>query len=314
MDKRQAQIRERAGLEESRLNVEFIEFLKKYSTPALVVIAVAAGGFVAYQRYTQGKIAKIDNAFYELETVGSSSSPSPDSLAQVAADFAGLRAVPALAYLEAGDAVMLNVQRGVREGATVKNDGTLEKAEDALSDADRTAYLARAEEFYNKALQEAQSPAARMPIRIGALFGLAAIAESRGDGEGAKSRYEQIVKLTDGSTWGVKATIAKERMGRLDSLKTPVRVVSKGDLPKLPGEDVPQLPPGLQNLPPGVTVEPVAAPPFATAPGGAPAPNAPSGPQPQPQTTPPAPAPSDGGAAPGTPAPTAPQTPPAEPK
>lgn len=283
MDKRQAQIRERAGLEEARLNVEFIEFLKKYSTPALIVAALAAGGYVAYQKYTQGKIQKIDNAFVELETVGSSSSPSPDSLAQIAADFGGVRAVPALAYLEAADAVLLNVQRGVREGAKVSQEGILEKPEDALGEGDRTSYLARAEEYYTKALQESGAPAARMPLRLGALFGLAAVAESRGDSVAAKARYEEIIKLTDGSTWSAKAAIARERMGRLDALKAPVRIVAKADLPKLPGEETPPAP-VVPGLPPGVSITPVEAPPFATQ--GAPAgvPPAPPAPAPAPVT------------------------------
>jgi hypothetical protein len=43
MDERQTQIRERAGLEEARYNQDFIEFLRRFGTPILMVAAVIAG-------------------------------------------------------------------------------------------------------------------------------------------------------------------------------------------------------------------------------------------------------------------------------
>ena len=46
MDERQTQIREAAGLDESRLNTEFVEFLRKWGPIALGVLAVAALAFV----------------------------------------------------------------------------------------------------------------------------------------------------------------------------------------------------------------------------------------------------------------------------
>lgn len=277
MDERQMQIRERAGLEEARLNVEFIEFLKKYSTPALVAAAVVAGGFVLYQRMHNAKLEHMDKAFGELEAVSASSSPSPDSLAQVAAEYSDARAVPALAYLEAGDVLLLQVQRGIKEGAKVKSDGTLEKPEDALTDADRSAYLARAQELYTSAEKQGAENPSRLPVRLGAMFGLAAVAESRDDLAGARAQYEKIVKLTDGTAWKAKAEVAKARIARLDSLKAMPRIVAKADLPKLPGEE-PQAPPA--GTPSGIKIEPVDAPPFAQ----------PQGPAPVGPTQPPAPA------------------------
>ena len=46
LDRRTRQITEGAGLEESRLNQDFVEFLKKWSTPLLLVIVAAVAAYV----------------------------------------------------------------------------------------------------------------------------------------------------------------------------------------------------------------------------------------------------------------------------
>ena len=48
MEERQTQIREGAGLEESKLNVEFIDWLQRWSTPILLLVAGAALGMGLY--------------------------------------------------------------------------------------------------------------------------------------------------------------------------------------------------------------------------------------------------------------------------
>ena len=123
MDDRQAQIRERAGLEESRLNVEFIEWLRKWGSPLLLIAALAGAAWVVRERLQRGHNEKVDRAFTEFEAAAGTDNPSPDALLAVATEFAGVRAVPTLAKLEAADAYLDGVRRGVRyftaEGSSV---------------------------------------------------------------------------------------------------------------------------------------------------------------------------------------------------
>src|SRR5438874_2058363 len=104
MDERQSQIRERAGLEESRLNEDFIEFLRKWGTPALMVLAIVAVGYLGLNKYKKARDEKIDKAFFDYEQVSGSNNPSPQSLTATAEEHEGVKAVSMLARRDAADA------------------------------------------------------------------------------------------------------------------------------------------------------------------------------------------------------------------
>ena len=133
MDDRQSQIRERAGLEESRLNQDFIELMRRFGSPALVVVAAAALAWALWGRYTQAQDAKLGEAFEQLEAARSGTNVNPDSLIAVAELYDGVGAVPVLARLEAGKAWLNYVTRGIKPGAQVNEDGSLASAEGELT-------------------------------------------------------------------------------------------------------------------------------------------------------------------------------------
>lgn len=283
---RPSQLRVGAGLEESRLNQDFLDFLRKWSTPILLVAALGALSFVAYQKYAQAKRDNIDRAFREYEEVSSSSMPSPDSLAAVARQYTGIEAVPALSHNGAGDSLMFTLKTGLKAGAKLKDDGSPESPDDVLKDADRTTILAQAEENYQLALDESIKNPAQRPVTFGALFGLASVAESKGDMDKAKSLYERVISLVnedapvpneDGTPgerpFANHAAIAKERIQKLGTLSKPVTIVSEAQLPKLP--PLPGATPPITDMPAGVTVTPVGPPtPVAPAPTQVPPPAA----------------------------------------
>src|ERR1044071_6876732 len=103
MEERQTQIKEGAGLEESKLNVEFIDWLQRWSTPILMVIAVVAVGFWGYRKWEQAKRAEVDRAFSEFTAAAEVGTPNPTSLIGIAEQYKGIRAVPLLAQLKAAD-------------------------------------------------------------------------------------------------------------------------------------------------------------------------------------------------------------------
>ncbi len=275
MDDRQRQIRERAGLEESRLNQEFIEFLRKYSTPALVVAAVGVAGFVGWQKYHKARLEKVDKAFGELAT---GAALSPDALKQIAQDYEGVRAVPILARLHAADAYLNAVRAGIRTGATPDASGGLKSPEDALTDADRANYLNDADALYARVEQDAAANTAQLGLRLGALFGRAAVEESRANLDAARKHYESIAALTKGTSFADQAIEASRRIELLPKYASLPRLFAKAELAPLP-----ELP-----KPPEATLPP------ADAPVDAPAPVAgPELPAPAPDAPAPAPAPAE---------------------
>jgi len=305
MDERQQQIRERAGLEESRLNQDFIDFISKYGTPMLVVLALVAAGYWGWDKFEKNERTKIDEAFAQFTSTSESPNPSPESLKGIADEFGKVKAVGVLAKLEAADAYMRAVRRGVQSGKELKQDGSLDKPEDALSDSERTEYLNQAGELYKAVYEQCGSNQSRMPLTLGALFGLAAVAESKQEYDAAKARYEEIVRLTQDNTFSRDALIAKHRIEQLGALKDLPKLYAKTELPKLESDE-----PAPLALPPGVTVDPTAGPPTQppSGPAGPPAPPA------NPPTNPPAtggegatPAPAPATTTPAsTPAPTTP--------
>lgn len=297
MDPRQAQIRERAGLEESRLNQDFIEALRKWSTPVLLVMAVAAGGYVAYTKYTKAQVEKRDTAFTEFEAANSSSAPSPESLKRVAEDYSSVGAVPVLAKMRAADAYMDSVRSGLRPGAKVNASGALEKPEDAITDEERKGFLQSAEALYGEVAQATANNVTQLPFRVGAMFGLAAVAESRQDYDGAKAKYEDVVKATENTQFKMHADVAKSRITKLEELKKLPKLYSDAELPADP--TVPKVQP--MPIVPEVVPAPVQVEPAGPA-GPAPtAPAAPVTPPANPGTTPPADAPKPADPAPTTP-------------
>lgn len=242
MDQRQAQIRERAGLEESKLNEDFIEFLRKYGFWLLVIAALAGGGTTAKRWYAQFKEKQVNAAFSDLEAARAGGEASPEALAGVAADHRNVRSVALLARLEAADAYLRGVRKGLKAGAKVDPDGKLENPDDLMSDADRESYLSRAAEMYQGVLDSTGRNSAHLMIRVSALFGLASVAESRREFEKAQAFYEQVADLVKGTTFAPQGSVARARIAYLSTLSNMPLLVTRADLPDLPPEDAPLVP------------------------------------------------------------------------
>lgn len=249
MDERQVQIRERAGLEESRLNQDFIDWLRKWGTPILFVAAIGAAGFAVQQRWAKAKAEKVDNAFIELSNAGQGDNPSPDALTAVANEYDGVRAVGQLARLQAADAYLDAVRRGIRLGATFKvnekgqQDGTLENAEDVLQPELKATYLSQAGELYQAVYTKSEGQPAKVLMAVNAAYGLAAVAEAQEKYDLAKGWYEKIVAMTDQTPFQAHAEIAKARSNKLADLAKLTPVLSLAELPKRPEPPAPPKPP-----------------------------------------------------------------------
>ncbi|MBX3380082.1 MAG: hypothetical protein KF805_08290 [Phycisphaeraceae bacterium] len=232
------QIREGAGLEEARLNQDFIDFVTKWSTPLLLLLALGVGGNYLYQQYTKRQSDRLALAFEQLAAAAAVANPSPESLRQVALDFEGVGSVAELARLKAADAYMRSVMRGVKPGAEVNADGTVKGVGDELTAADRESFLNLAAEQYQLVADATKGVANKESLYIGALFGLASVEESRGNAEGAKKFYEQIRSAATGVPGFAEfASIAADRIESLPRVLAVGKLPTKATLPPETKED-----------------------------------------------------------------------------
>lgn len=259
IDQRHTQIKEGAGLEESRLNVEFIEWLRKWSTPLLIVIAAAALSYVLYHKYLERRENRANDAFASLESVLASANPNPASLVSVAEEYTGVRAVPDLARLAAADTLLAAVQRGVDPGASVGPDGKVASASDLMDEQEKTANLNEAARLYQAVFDECNGKPGLALHAIGSSFGLAAVAVCRGDLPAAKAAYERTASIAEAGGFPIQARIARERMAGLDARAQMPKLFEESELPKLPWAPEPPPPQSPEGTTPAAGGEPAPA-------------------------------------------------------
>ncbi|MBL8875686.1 MAG: hypothetical protein JNM86_07815 [Phycisphaerae bacterium] len=286
------QIRERAGLEEARLNQDFIDFVTKWSTPLLLLLALGVGGNFLYQRYTRAQSDRLALAFEQLAAAAAVANPSPESLRAVAVEFEGVGSVGEMARLKAADAYLRSVMRGVKPGADVNQDGTSKSISDEMTPEDRESFLNLAAQEFQTVADSTRGIANKESLYIGALFGLASVAESRGDAEGAKKYYEQVRSASANVPGFAEfAAVAGKRIENLPRVLAVAKLPAKATLPPATREEekpampltVPDAPAGPGLLGPVGPVAPEAKP--ETAPAAAP-PAPPSNPTPAPASEP----------------------------
>lgn len=237
-------IREGAGLVESRLNVEFIDWLRKWSTPMLAVVAVIALAYFAQQKVKERRQVRVAEAFSQLEQASSGMNPSPESLKAVAEEFGDVRAVGSLARLRAAETYLRAVRQGVKvsvnldtsipQTADIESDGTLKDATNAITEDDRRAYLAEVEALYTAVLNDNAGNTHRALLALQAAYGLAAVAESRGEIEKARAHYARAREIAAAGGFPLHVSIAQRRSDGVEQLTRPVRLYHKSELPAEP--------------------------------------------------------------------------------
>lgn len=290
-DDRPFDLREGAGLEESRLNREFIDLLKTYLTPALMVIALVALGYAGWQRYKQYQAQQLDRAWVELGDALDARNPT--TLNAVAEEHAGIRGVPELARLTAADALLESAYRGVVPGGELDANGNAKNPDDLLTPEKRDAQLTRAAEQYQKVVDLTAGKSRLGLHAINARFGLAAIAETRGKRDEAKAQYEAIEKAAEQAGMPALRDVAKQRLSTLEGVNSETKLLTDAQVVTKPTGTWPPPAPGQAPLPgPAVTPAPV---PVPMAPPAAPE-TAPAQPAPaQPAPAQPTPVPPPGG-------------------
>ena len=284
MDDRQRQIREGAGLEESKLNVEFIDWLKKWGPYFVITLAAVVLIWRGWEFLKSQRQATLDKAFIEHRQLTSGLNPSPESLVLFADTHKATPGLAAEARLEAARIYLQAVGVGIEPGAQPAADGTF-KESDLLSDARRVELLNKAESLYSTVLSNTEGKVGMELMAVQAAFGLASVAESREDWAEASQNYEQVIAIATAGNLPTLAEVAVERREALDTLKTLPKYYSQADLPEPPPPPTPTpvpvelLPGGPQgpSTPPTAPTTPPADPPAQDPPAQDPPANPPTG-------------------------------------
>ena len=264
MDDRKSEIREGAGLDESRINQDFLDMLSKWSTPALFVIAAIVLAYWGWGQLQARANAKVNEAFDEV--AGSVdyavTNPSPNTLSAIRAQHGSVAGVVPMTSLREADVYLEAAVKGIAPGSELALDednnvtGTY-SAEDLLSDEEKVEMLDKAESLYRAVASSDEGGDDWAIHRLSAQFGLAAVAESRGDSEGAKSAYESAKATAETAGFSLWVQIAEDRLASVDEMVVPVKLVSRESLPKDPEPEVTE---EATEAPEGETVDPATDP------------------------------------------------------
>lgn len=287
------QIRTNAGLDESRLNQDFVDFLKKWSVPLLGVVAAVVGAYAAVNYYQQSRRAALESAFRDLSSEQRTGSPA--GLLRVAKDHGGVGSVAILAKLDAADIFALAAFSGLAPGAELDAQRAPKKPEDLLGPEARATTLAQAATLYEEVIDATADEPGMEAHALRAIFWLAAARETQQRFDEAKALYERAAGLAERTNKPALAAVAKKRLETMaDAMSAPalpreaevVTAAKKPEVPtQLPAEVLEQLQRGEQpTLTPGA---PAGEP--APAPAGEPAPAPVPAPAPAPAATEPAP-------------------------
>lgn len=286
MDERHSQIKEGAGLDESRLNTDFLDFINKWGPRLLLVFIVIMGLYLGRNYFKDQKIKRVSEAFRDYNEVHLAGTPStmlirdigldgdaaPDTILEVARQHRSITRVARLAELRAADSAMAVVYGGIEPGATLTPQGTVEDPADLLTDDRRAELLDQAASLYQTVLDATQDDESQVLLAIEASFGLATVAESTGNLDDAASWYDKARTRAQAANFPKLADLATARTDALPELAEPVVLISQAQLYVPPPPVIPD-------------PEPIAVPPEELEVGPAPADDQPQTDEPSDQPT-----------------------------
>lgn len=206
MDDRLNQV-QTTDLTDSRVNHEFVDWLKTKGINWLLAILLIACAFLGWDYIKQRETNARDQAWEEL-----ASATSPAAYRGIAEMHADQDAIAELAMLQAADSLLISTLTG--------NTAEGEGAESTpLTPEDRANVLAEADELYAKAasLAAGRPGLAGKPVGLSALFGRAAVAEASDRLDDARTHLEAAAVLAE-PEYASLAAQAKARAESLDAL------------------------------------------------------------------------------------------------
>lgn len=186
MDRDRLQDIQQTDIMESRVNQDFLEWMKTKGMSWLLIILIALCAYILIVRLKERSTQKHATAWQSLDTAS-----LPSSLEDVANEYSGIFGVPQTARLRAAQMLMSAVQRNEPLSATTDPLDTTPPVATQLTEAERESYLTRTSNLLQAVIDEDDGTKSRTLFTINAFNGMAAVAEARGDIDGAQKYYEK---------------------------------------------------------------------------------------------------------------------------
>jgi hypothetical protein len=229
MDKRLKDIQQ-GTLTESRLNSDFLFWLKEKGPNWLLAILLGLCAVLGWNWWDQNRRAARDEAWSDLAKATTTPDTTPQELLAIAERHQAVDAISALAMLEAADRHL----EAIRVGKRLDRSATAADAE--LTPEFRAQYLDEADRLYAAVAERLDArPAPETIVIAGAWFGRAAVAESRGDMTAAEAHLKAAQSVSK-DLYPAIASAADERIATLGSLS------NRPPLPSRPRPTVPLMP------------------------------------------------------------------------
>ena len=235
MDRKRLGNVQQTDLTEGRINDDFLFWLKTSGPNWLLAVLVVACLVMGWNWWQNRSAQARDLAWAELDAAD-----LPSSLKDVAVKHADVGAVASFALLNAGDRFLQSVVTGQR----FDREATATDAQ--LTPAMRLEWLNEADGLYTEVIKNAQAnpkAAASRGFEVSALFGRAAVAESKGDVATAKTSLEAAQALA-GTEYPWVAGQAKARIETLGVISSPYPIPPAPPVAVLPDGTPLKLPDG----------------------------------------------------------------------
>lgn len=230
----QQQVQVGAGLQESRLNTELIEWLEKWGTWILTGLLIVVLVYVGWGRLKQWQLAKHDRAFAAYVAARGTPGPddvltgSPESLLRVVQEHGNAGSIRDLAKLDAAEIYLGAARRGIAPGGNL-----LAPAEgDILGEQQTRDMFTTSLGLFEEVVAQTRGNADKQLIQARALFGVAAAAASIEQWEKAQSVYDQVIDLAASAGLPDLAARAERHKRSLDLWREPIALYPESELPE----------------------------------------------------------------------------------
>ena len=223
MDQRLKDIHQ-TDLTESRINEDFVDWLKTKGPQWLLLILVGIAGYLGLLRYKQYKADYYNQAWGALLE-----SKLPGSFEDVAAKYLDVPGLAQMALRMGADTILESLSADRPLGADPNTPGSA----GGISETDRIEYLDRAERLYQAVVDNDNDSLALALHTVSAMQGLAVIAETRGDVENARRFYEMAADRAEANYPDLAARV-RQRAATADQYAVAVTLPAQADLPTAP--------------------------------------------------------------------------------
>jgi len=209
-----------ADLSDGNVNEDFVHWLKTKGPSYLLIITIVISAYLFFVKYQQGKVAERAEAWIAYIEAGQSGLPA--SLEDVAQTYNEIDSLHQLGLLSAADGYMISVISG-------KTIGSNENITTILSADDRTFYLQKADGLYALVAEKDDKSPERTLFTISALNGRAAVSESNGTIDEARTYYEAVIARS-GEQYPALAIQAQKRIDTLEDLAEEVSLPTDAEI------------------------------------------------------------------------------------